>query len=120
MTGELIEEIRQVRRLLSEASRTLETPTSDSVSACAGCLDQAIDRIVDFEVHARRAPESERPALLTEMHALRRELRLVGSLLAQAAQLQIGWAQLLGAIPASYDSQGGMTEDPHSSIEVKA
>jgi len=119
MTGELIAEIRQVRRLLVEASRQLETPNAESVSACAERLDEAIDRIVDFEVHARRAPESDRPLLREEMYCLRQELHVVGRLLAQAAQLQIGWAQMLGAIPASYDEQGSMQEHAHSSLEVK-
>ena len=119
MTGTLVAEIGQVRRLLSEASDWLKTPDSASVSSCADCLDQAVDRLLVFEVHAQRADPVERPILLSQMHELRRELHQVGALLAQAAQLQIGWAQLLGAVPTRYDSQGQTVEAPVCSVKVE-
>ncbi len=120
MTGQLVDEVRGIRRLLTEASRELETPTADSMSACADRLHEAISLLADVERLALRAPESDRLVLREEVHALRRELHLIGRLLAQAAQLQIGWAQLLGAIPASYNATGKVDDPVRPSLEIKA
>ena len=119
MKREVIDEIRRVRQILAEAAQRLQTPTTDSVVGCADRLDEAVDRIVDIEIHAGMVPDEDRRDVMQEMHGLRRELHTIGRLLAQAAQLQIGWARLIGAMPSTYDAHGTMGEPVGSTMKLE-
>jgi len=120
MTRDVIEGIRRGRQILAEPAPQLESPTADSVGICADRLDKAVDWIVDLEMRAHLVPAEDRPAAMEEMRGLRRELHTIGRLLAQAAQLQIGWARLIGAVPSSYDAHGAMAEAGASTVKVDA
>jgi len=116
------DQIRQVRRMLSDVRDQLVRCTPDSVSICAAILEHAVEVIVDLELAVRQAPEEDRRSLQSDMQFLRQDLHQVGALLAQAAQLQIGYAQLIGAIAASYDPSGSVStpETPHPAVEMEA
>lgn len=91
--------IETIRKKLAEVSRLLLVPQPANVEMCVPLLEDASRAFGGLE---NAVPSVSR----SDMHAVRSDLARVQALLAQAACLHSGWAQILGAAAGGYTQAG--------------
>jgi len=100
---EVLEGLRQVRRLLRQ-------PSGQALAACLPRLEAAVGRLKQIEASLRDddVPAGQKPRIRRELTDFERELRVIQSLMNHAARYHSMLGQLLatGREAAHYDAQG--------------
>jgi hypothetical protein len=90
--------ITSARRQVAGLRAALLAPGAEELERCVPGLEQTIDSL--------RSITSVSQAHVTELRALKEELRSVAKLVESGAVFHRGWARLLGAATSGYTSQG--------------
>ena len=102
--------LRQVRERMSVLERAAMRPTADLWLRCAPELEEATSLLSELESSladsAAQFDLEERASLRRELTALRRDIAHVNTLLASAADLYRGMAELSGLALSGYAADG--------------
>ena len=94
-----LDQARQARRILEKVRARLLRPTVEALDRGAADLSAAVECLQQLETSLTQAGQrvAAPQALESEMANLRRELRCVQALVAEAGKFHAGWGRLMAA-----------------------
>jgi len=105
----MLSKICRARRHVEELRLGLLSPSPEDVLRCLPGLESAIDCLRSVEEELRQSPNSEGRsslAIRAELNQFKKDLNMIGRLIAHGAALHEGWARILGAAAGGYLQSG--------------
>ena len=102
----MAQHIRHCRDELNQVAQILLNPAAGPMLLCQAGLERAVGWLMTAQSSLAELGPGSQPATHHEIHELKADLVRVNTLLQQAANLQMGWTQLVAGTAGTYTQRG--------------